>query len=159
MPGAPYPELSVSPLHAAFLYPAPPHTSPQRTHCGGCTSGTATTPKTAGTELPHLTWRKAPRGRFAEKQVGVEERSGRKSLAEIHSLFYQEVKCLENRPWVRAGLSLSPATSSSAGVATPRQLQRQQSRKTRPVFAEDTTSLPVPILGRCCRSPPARQGW
>lgn len=56
------------------------------------------TPKTAGTELPHLTWRKAPRGRFAEKQAGVEERSGRKSLAETHSLFYQEAKCLENRP-------------------------------------------------------------
>lgn len=28
----------------------------------------------------------------------MEERSGRKSLAEIHSLFYQEAKCLENRP-------------------------------------------------------------
>lgn len=35
---------SVSLLHAAFLYPAPPH----RTHRGGCTSGTATAsnPKT-----------------------------------------------------------------------------------------------------------------
>lgn len=29
---------------------------------------------------------------------GLEERSGRKSLAEIHSLFHQEVECLENRP-------------------------------------------------------------
>lgn len=59
----------------------------------------------------------------------------------------------------RAGLSLSPATSSLAGVATPRQLQRQQSCKTRLVFAEDTTSLPVPILGRCCHAPLAMQGW
>lgn len=50
--------------------------------------------------------------------------------------------------------SLSPATSSSAGVATPRQLQRQQSRKTRPVFAEDTTSLPVPSSGAAAALPP-----
>lgn len=56
------------------------------------------------------------------------------------------------------GLSLSPATSSSAGVSTP-QLQRQQSCKTRPVFAQDIASLSVPIPGRCCHAPPVRQGW
>lgn len=85
---------------------------------------------------------------------GLEERSGRKSqpVSPGGGMPGESPLCSG------VGLSLSPATSSSAGVSTP-QLQRQQSCKTRPVFAQDIASLSVPIPGRCCHAPPARQGW
>lgn len=60
----------------------------------------------------------------------------------------------ESSPCSGVGLSLSPATSSRAGLCTPGQLQRQQSCKTRPVFAQDIASLSVPILGSPATLPP-----
>lgn len=44
---------------------------------------------------------------------------------------------------LRSGAVPVPVPSSSAGVSTPRQLQRQQSCKTLPFCAEDTPSLSV----------------
>lgn len=97
------------------------------------------TPKPSGTELPNLTWRKARRGRFAERQAGA---GGEE---------WKEIPGCNAQPVLPGGERLEKRPCPQAAARTPGQLQRQPSCKTRPLLAQDILCQSRAALARSPR--------